>query len=863
MEKSRKIAAVKTLTDLGVPLVRMRQQKEAPKTLPGKWRRVPSEKWKEAHRADRPPESFHDCEVAIKTGHPMPDGRRLYVFDVDLKNPEGCKTWEDLTKKYPNEWGGACSRTESGGYHFLFASAVVYRIHIGLFPGVDFLGMSGLSFEPPSQFVEGDVARAQYEWIVEPDGPSSIPDLPEFLVAHLSLEETKDKLQNARYAHFEDEGRLPLAPGPSLDWLALLLAQHTPEGGLEYLPWLRIGMALHESSGGADEALDLWDAWGQRVAQERGGDYDSRTTRIKWDSFGAGSGAGKVGFGTLVRICCTDPAVVAFVQRQAEGWAPFAGKFRGEKLDEDQKRSSFFPQDEASDENDLLNEFAGIDEGLNQALADVPKNVPPETEDEIGANRESGDECLAPKARKRRPRVDTGEVLIPEIVSPPVMVAPRETEKVPYLAIDPLAEAICGAMGISQNQFRLNECVGCMELHHSDGTVRRYDDALHAEFVLRCRDFGVYRQVIPLTQEKNIEMSLTRIAWMNKYHPIRAYLRTCQEKYSDWLMIQSLSGENPSHRFHRELLYSRVDFGADKDGDRQWFIRCFEHWLFGCVARVLWGHQNRMLILEGVQGKGKSSLAEALAKGIKGYFSRGAIDPDNKDHKIRLFNNFVWEVDELSSTTRGDINKLKSFITLSNVNERLPYGRYAMEFPAVCSFIGTTNDSKYLRDATGNRRFLVTKFSQVDGFGFWEWLFSSEFNPDLLWGEILEEMTVRGLYMPPADASLFEEAAGRAESVRVVSDVEDVLEDVLVKDPEGCITKEALRRVISEHLGNSVRNIPQLVGEYLVRILGKDEVEGFRRVQGKFCRVWLGVSLRTDQKPNSAEELAKMAKEGK
>jgi hypothetical protein len=840
----------------------MRAQKEAPKTLPGKWRRVPSEKWKEAHRVDRPPESFHDCEVAIKTGHPMTDGRRLYVFDVDLKNPMGQATWDDLIKKYPKVWGGACSRTESGGYHFLFASAEEYRIHIGLFPGIDFLGMGGLSFEPPSQFSEGNVLREQYRWQLAPNGPESIPELPEFLVAHLKMEETKDKLQAERFAHFEDEGRLPLSPGPSLDWLGLLLARHTPQSGLEYLPWLRIGMALHESTGGADEALDLWDAWGERVAQERGGDYDSRTTRIKWDSFGAGSGAGKVGFGTLVRVCLTDPAVVAFVQRQTETWGALAARSRGERVDEGQERLEIFEQDDLTEEDSLLNEFAGLESGPNQALGDVPKNVPPE----IGAKREPEDECLAPKARKRKPRVDTGEVLIPEIVSAPPAVAvmpAHDSEKIPYLAIDPLAESICTAMGISQSQFRLNECVGCMELHQSDGTVRRFDDALRAEFILRCRDFGVYRHVQPLTIKDNIDLSLMRIAWMNRYHPIRAYLRRCQEKYSDWLMIQSLSGENPSYRANRDLLYSRIDFGRDKETDRQWFIRCFEHWIFGCVARVLWGHQNRMLILEGIQGKGKSSLAEALAKGIKGYFSRGAIDPDNKDHKIRLFNNFVWEVDELGSTTRGDINKLKSFITLSNVNERLPYGRYAMEFPAVCSFIGTTNDSKYLRDATGNRRFLVTKFSQVDGFGFWEWLFSSEFNPDLLWGEILEEMTVRGLFMPPVDSGLFEEASGRAESVRVVSDIEDVLEDVLVKDSEGHVTKEALRRVISEQLGNSVRNVPQLVGEYLVRILGKDEVEGFRRVQGKFCRVWLGVSLRTDQKPNSAEELARIAKEAR
>jgi hypothetical protein len=75
-----KIECVRLLTNLQLPLVRMAVAKVAPKNASAegaKWRRIPCEKWKGKLRTDRASESFHDCNVAVQTGHALPDGRYL------------------------------------------------------------------------------------------------------------------------------------------------------------------------------------------------------------------------------------------------------------------------------------------------------------------------------------------------------------------------------------------------------------------------------------------------------------------------------------------------------------------------------------------------------------------------------------------------------------------------------------------------------------------------------------------------------------------------------------------------------------------------------------------------------------------
>ncbi|MEI3231034.1 MAG: VapE domain-containing protein [Gordonibacter pamelaeae] len=130
--------------------------------------------------------------------------------------------------------------------------------------------------------------------------------------------------------------------------------------------------------------------------------------------------------------------------------------------------------------------------------------------------------------------------------------------------------------------------------------------------------------------------------------------------------------------------------------------------LCGAVRRAL--HPgckfDYMLILEGAQGLGKSSLLAALA----GEWFADALSLEDIAHaKVaaeKLQGAWIVEVAELDGMAKASIERLKSFLTTSVDNYRAAYARRAGRYRRRCVIVGTVNNlDGYLRDATGNRRF--------------------------------------------------------------------------------------------------------------------------------------------------------------
>lgn len=114
---------------------------------------------------------------------------------------------------------------------------------------------------------------------------------------------------------------------------------------------------------------------------------------------------------------------------------------------------------------------------------------------------------------------------------------------------------------------------------------------------------------------------------------------------------------------------------------------------------------DHMLILEGPQSIGKSTLVELMA----GEFYLDT-NFDNKDKDmIDIMRGSFWvEISELSGMNKKEVDWLKSFLSRKVDRIRLPYARRSSDFQRKCVFIGTYNPSgnnMYLRDDTGNRRF--------------------------------------------------------------------------------------------------------------------------------------------------------------
>lgn len=129
--------------------------------------------------------------------------------------------------------------------------------------------------------------------------------------------------------------------------------------------------------------------------------------------------------------------------------------------------------------------------------------------------------------------------------------------------------------------------------------------------------------------------------------------------------------------------------------------------LVGAVARVFSPgcKFDFMLVLEGEQGTGKSSVVQILGGPWYGDIT---IDPHAKDTVAAMRGKWFCEASEMEFTTRSESQALKAFITRQVDHVRLAYARHVRAFSRQCIFIGTMNveaDPGYLKDMTGNRRF--------------------------------------------------------------------------------------------------------------------------------------------------------------
>lgn len=72
---------------------------------------------------------------------------------------------------------------------------------------------------------------------------------------------------------------------------------------------------------------------------------------------------------------------------------------------------------------------------------------------------------------------------------------------------------------------------------------------------------------------------------------------------------------------------------------------------------------------------------------------------------MKLAGNWVVELAELEALRKSDVAAVRRFLSTDTDNYRAPYARRAQKVARRCVFFGTANESGYLKDMTGNRRF--------------------------------------------------------------------------------------------------------------------------------------------------------------
>lgn len=154
--------------------------------------------------------------------------------------------------------------------------------------------------------------------------------------------------------------------------------------------------------------------------------------------------------------------------------------------------------------------------------------------------------------------------------------------------------------------------------------------------------------------------------------------------------------------------------------DNKAFVYHFTKWLVRAIKCALepgYFNKQALIISHSGQSSGKSTWCRFLCPPELSEYMAEDINSD-KDARIQLCRNFLYNLDELAVLSKNDVNALKAFFSKTFINERLPYDRKNTILPRICSFMGSTNMSSFLNDETGSVRWLCFELMQPINFDY-------------------------------------------------------------------------------------------------------------------------------------------------
>jgi predicted P-loop ATPase len=212
-------------------------------------------------------------------------------------------------------------------------------------------------------------------------------------------------------------------------------------------------------------------------------------------------------------------------------------------------------------------------------------------------------------------------------------------------------------------------------------------------------------------QERDVRPAIDRVCRENAYNPVVDYLTSL-----NW------DGTSRLYRWMQLLL------GAP---DTEFTKLIGPKVLIGAVARAMEPgcKVDTVLVLEGAQGLKKSSAIAALFGEENTAESVSLFDQHSK-MVMQMMGAWCVELAEFVAILTRDRNAVKGMISMRSDRVVLPYAKMASTHPRRCVFFGTINpdETGYLTDSTGNRRYWPVSVTKIDIDGIRE-------KRDQLWAE--------------------------------------------------------------------------------------------------------------------------------
>lgn len=203
--------------------------------------------------------------------------------------------------------------------------------------------------------------------------------------------------------------------------------------------------------------------------------------------------------------------------------------------------------------------------------------------------------------------------------------------------------------------------------------------------------------------------------------------------------------------------------------DQQFFETQFKKHLVRCLHCTLSGRENRFVfVLVGeMQNTGKSTFIRFLNPFGSKYYTESPIR-DNKDTELSFAENFIHNLEELSSLGKVEVNHLKSVISRAVIKERKPYGETSEDYPRRANFFGSTNKDEFLTD-TQNTRWLCFDIESID------WNYSKEIKVGDIWAQTF------ALFKTGFDCQLTKEESEQRDAMNKGFEITDLEKDVVCR----------------------------------------------------------------------------------
>ena len=229
-------------------------------------------------------------------------------------------------------------------------------------------------------------------------------------------------------------------------------------------------------------------------------------------------------------------------------------------------------------------------------------------------------------------------------------------------------------------------------------------------------------EVASFDPTRNFRLAFNDVCSRHSFNPLQDFVHGFDGKWD---------GKN-----HMNLISRWMGVDADDIVDGHSFSEtCLTLMMRGAIRRALRpGCQfDYIMILQGDQGVGKSTFWRRLAT-HHDWFCESLTDiGDSKKCFEQISSSWLVNIDELAGLrSQKDVTRVKTFLTQTHDDYRAPYKSEQERIQRHCVFVGTTNETSFLSDRSGNRRFLLIPcFGVFDAENKIEFFDSDEFRHEI------------------------------------------------------------------------------------------------------------------------------------